>query len=470
MCRSEITLCGSGLQRALLIFVFLVSTQMRDAVAGDVWPSFQNGGNTSVDVKDLPAEWSPDSGIAWKIELPGYGQSAPVVWQKQIYVTAIEGDQKEHCIIAAYDVETGNSLWQKTFDSSVPSKASAMVSRAAPTPLVDSDGVCVLFESGDLRALTHGGELRWSLALFDRADKAFNGNHGYGASPAQTDSHVIVLVDQKSPGLSYLAAISKASGEIVWKTERTERASWASPQVARFEGHSQIVVSSGGSVDGYDAADGKMLWTKTGLSGNTIPSVTLQDDLVFVGASEPRSGGSADQAAASNCCLRITPQSESGFALQWAAEKAVCSYVSPLVHQGYAYYVNSVGVLRCIDVSTGKQQYEVRMGTPCWAQPIANRDRLYFFGKSGITKVVKAGPVYELLVENRMWSDETPPVSTNTQKYESAESSAKEKSASESLDPVVYGVAAVDGAFIARLGTHLFRIGMPQTQSPVTLK
>ena len=426
--------------------------------ADDVWPSFHDGGNTSIEAQSLPEQWSPEAGIAWTSELPGYGQSAPVVWKDHVYVTAVEGEQKEHCLVVAYSAASGQEVWRHSIDSSVPAKTSAMVSRAAPTPIADQFGVYVLFESGDLLALNHSGQQRWKLALFDKGERAFNGNHGYGASPAQTDNEVIVLVDQKGP--SWLAAISKSSGETVWKTARTERSSWASPQVARFGEQTQVVVSSGGTVDGYDAVSGKLLWTKEGLSGNTIPTVTVQDDLVFVGASEPRGGGSAAQAAASNCCLKITPGSDSGYMFQWAAEKAVCSYVSPLVHQGFAYYVNSQGVVRCIEVGTGKQHYEVRMEEACWAQPIACGDRLYFFGKSGTTKIVRAGPAYELISEHRLWKEDSPPLPAQSAKYEVADAPAANGGAgSESLDPVVYGVSAVDGAFFVRLGSHLYRIG-----------
>ena len=103
------------------------------------------------------------------------------------------------------------------------------------------------------------------------------------------------------------------------------------------------------------------------------------------------------------------------------------------------------------------------MEEACWAQPIACEDRLYFFGKSGVTKIIKAGAEYELLVENQLWDAKSPPLPANFKNYEATESpatkSATETADGNSLDPVVYGVAAVDTAFFVRLGSHLFRIG-----------
>src|SRR5262245_53414058 len=247
---------------------------------GETWPSLHNGGNTSINAADLPLSWSPEKAIAWSVALPGYGQSAPVVWDRQVYVTAIEGDDKEWCFVQAHDARNGRRAWQPKFPATVKTKNSYMVSRAAPTPVVDRDGVYALFESGDLHALTHGGKQRWQVALFDATKRKFDNAHGYGASPTQTGKAVIVLVDHRGP--SYLLALSKESGKPLWKTERKSRSSWSSPQVARVGGKEQVIVSSTGTVDGYDAETGKLLWSHTGLSGNGTPSVTVQGDRVYV--------------------------------------------------------------------------------------------------------------------------------------------------------------------------------------------
>jgi outer membrane protein assembly factor BamB len=269
---------------------------------GETWPSLHNGGNTSINAR-LPLVWSPEKGIAWSAALPGYGQSAPVVWGGRVYVTAVEGDNKETYFVHAYDARTGRRAWEHRVPASVKTKTSYMVSRAAPTPVVDRDGVYALFESGDLHALTHDGKKRWAVALFD-AERKFENTHGYGASPTQTSKAVVVLVDHRGP--SYLLALSKETGKPLWKTERKSRSSWTSPQSTRV-GQEQVIVSSSGTVDGYDAQTGKLLWSHTGLSGNGIPSVTVQGDRVYVGASFGQQEKNGEAIAASNCCLRITP-------------------------------------------------------------------------------------------------------------------------------------------------------------------
>ncbi len=156
-----------------------------------------------------------------------------------------------------------------------------MASRAAPTPVVDRDAVYAFFESGDCVAVDHSGKALWQRSLTTDYGK-FDNNHGLGASPTQTESQVIINVEHKGP--SYLIALDKKTGTTTWKTERNSSSSWSSPIVVQANGQSQIVVSSGGTVDGYDAATGKSLWSIGGLDGNSVPSPTAAGNLVYVGA------------------------------------------------------------------------------------------------------------------------------------------------------------------------------------------
>jgi outer membrane protein assembly factor BamB len=376
-----------------------------------------------------------------------------------VYVTAIDGDNKEWCFVRAFDGQTGKQVWGHKFAATVRVRNSYMVSRAAPTPVVDAAGVYALFDSGDLWACTHEGKKRWTLTLFDDKGRKFDNAHGYGASPTQTDKAIVVLIDHRGP--SSLLALAKATGETLWKTERKARSSWTSPQVTRVGGRQQVVVSSTGTVDGYDAETGKLLWSHTGLSGNNIPSVTVQGDRVYVGAAVSQRDPDADSAAASNRCLRITAGAKDGYEVVWKARRALCHYVSPLVHRGLAYFVNQVGVLRCLDAATGEEVYAERTSGPCWAQPIAIGGYIYLFHKDGRTTVLQAGPAFRLVSTNRLWPEDSPPRPDRSYEYEPQGPNDRRprQPAAHYQDPIVYGVAAAEGAFYVRIGTHLYRIG-----------
>lgn len=454
------------LKRAVLLIVCGFACVANPTAAGDVWPSFQNGGNPSVDAKNLPTEWSPTSNVAWSIALPGYGQSAPVVWNDRLYITAVDGPEKEKLIVGCFDAKAGRQIWLKTFAATTRKKSSSMVSRAAPTPVVDDAGVYAMFESGDLHALTHDGQPRWKRALFDDGQRKFQNNHGFAASPAQTKDGLVILVDHQGP--SYLLHLSKSKGKTIWKTPRKSRSSWASPHVTQVGKTQQIVVSSNGSVDGYDVQAGKQIWSYDQISGNTVPSATVNGDRVYVGASQRRGSSNGASAAASNCCLQITPGRAPGYRVVWKAKNAVCSFASPLAHRGYVYYVNRVGAVYCLDAATGEQKYLKRIGGSCWAQPIGAGDFVYFFIRDGRTAVLKTGASFQQVALNNLWSKEAPPAvqtSADSQAAQKKSTAPKKRSGSRrgssygSMDPVVYAAVAVNNAFYVRLGSRLYRIG-----------
>ena len=102
--------------------------------------------------------------------------------------------------------------------------------------------------------------------------------------------------------------------------------------------------------------------------------------------------------------MQIDP-SENGFVakIAWSTEKAMPAFGSPIVHRDHAYWVNRVGVVYCFDAKTGEERYAKRIRQMCWATPVGIGDRVYFFGKDGLTTVLGSGPKFHVLAENALW-------------------------------------------------------------------
>lgn len=422
------------------------------------WPGFRGTGDGIAAEKTLPTKWSEAENLAWVADLPGYGQSAPVVWNGTVYLTAVDGEQREKGFVVALDATTGKEKWRHAFEPTQKAKWSYLISRAAPTPCADADGVYAMFEGGNLIALSHAGKVRWERSLW--ADYGeFQNNHGFGSSPAQTADAVVVLVDHKGP--SYLLAVEKKTGKTRWKTDRASRGSWTSPVVADRGGKPEVVASSNGSVAGYDAATGKQTWEVTGFSGNTLPSATVGGGFVVVGGGKGRdSGGGKEDPkdTVATAAIRLPADGKPGGEVAWKAPQVNASYATPLVADGRAYFVNQVGVVYCLDLKTGKELFAERIAGPCWASPVAAGGHVYFFGKDGRTTVLKAGPAFEEVAVNRLWDAAKFPRKADP-KPEAGEGKQTKGPSGEYLDPIVYGVAAADGAFFVRTGTQLYRVG-----------
>ena len=380
------------------------NTASTNATRANTWSEFRNGGSSVVQ-GSLPKEWSTQK-IAWQHELIGYGQSTPIIHDGRVFVTSVEGPMKDECVVSCFDLKSGREVWVFRNAASAKGASNYMASRAAPTPVVDARGVYAFFESGDCFAIDHTGKPIWHRNLTADYGK-FDNNHGLGASPTQTDEAVIINVEHKGP--SYLIALQKSSGETSWKTDRNSASSWSSPIVVRAEGQPQIVVSSGGTVEGYDVASGKSLWSIGGLDGNSVPSPTAWGSSLFVGARVPEFGEDGE-AAKSNLCITLgeTGASKSP-SVAWRASKAISDYASPVVCNDCVYYLNKVGVLYCLRSSTGEPLYTERLGTQCWATPIVTADHIYFFGKDGKTQVVRSGPKFDLVSSNLLWDSDNVP-------------------------------------------------------------
>ncbi|QDU23463.1 outer membrane protein assembly factor BamB family protein [Urbifossiella limnaea] len=446
-----------------------------DPTPAPAWPGFRGDGTSTSAAKNLPLTWSPTENLAWRAPLPGYGQSSPVVWNGRVYVTAVDGAEKEKLLVVAVDAATGRAAWAKEFAAGQKGKNNPMMSRAAPTPVADSDGVVAFFESGDVVALTHAGGVRWQRSL-TKDYGAFKNNHGVGSSPAQTDAAVVILIDDGEP--SYLVALDKATGKTVWKADRKGRSSWTSPVAARVGGRPAVVVSSSGSLDAYDAATGAELATLGGLVGNNIPSPAVAGDLVVFGAGEGRAKAGA--AAPSNGCVRLAATgSKLAFEPEWELKRVVSHHASPLVHRGHAYFVTKAGLVHCVDLATGAERYAERLDNPCWATPVGAGEHVYFFGRDGVTTVLKAGPEFEKVAANRFWGAADfarrqaeareqaaatlprPPEGKGPGGGPPVSPEERDAARYSAVGDVVYGVAAVDGGFFARTGTELICVRGP---------
>lgn len=422
-------------------------------VVPDSWPAFLGAGASAAKVEQLPMKWSPTENIAWRATLPGHGQSSPVIWGDRVFLTSVEGPQKDTFHSVCLDLASGKELWRKSVKNSAPVANSVYVSRAAPTPVVDATRVIAQFESGDCVAYSHDGKEFWNRSLGTELGPLV-AEFGLAASPCQSEKFIYVLLEHDGP--SYLVALDKNSGATAWKAERTPRRSWSSPAIITVAGDPQVVVSSAGSVDGYNSANGELLWSFKDVGGNTgTTPIDCGEGRFFVAASAGRQGENTESAKKSNCMLQVTRDGNAWKVdRKWIADEATPSWASPILHNGLAYWINRVGVIYCFDAATGATVYRERSKQSCWATPYAVGDRIYWFGKDGLTTVTAAGREFKVLAENQLWSpdDLKPEVAAPA-----SESTEERRSAAAMFSgPTLYGYAVASDRFVVRIGNQVF--------------
>lgn len=359
------------------------------------WTAFQNGGQLKF--ASLPDAWDADGkNIAWKIAIDGYGQSSPVVFGDQVLLTFTSGPNKEQCHVAAYGLKDGSKRWQQSFANPTPEESNNYISRAAPTPVVDARGAIVSFEGGLVIALSHDGKIRWEKNLVESYGP-IKARHGLAASLEQDSEHVFVWIERE--GSPYVLALHKESGEVFWKTDGVGATSWSSPRLITVGGESQLVCSASGRVAAFDAKTGNKVWEFTDIANNTTCTpIPVGDGLFVIGASDGRGEQPGGATAPSSGLLEIRSiDGKFQVGYKWRADKATCSFGSPIVAGNKVWLVNRSGVLYQLDLESGKQISAERVAAgSVWATPIATDQRLYLFGKGGVTSIVDLANASEI--------------------------------------------------------------------------
>jgi len=395
------------------------------AIVPRPWPQFRGEGAKGVaDGQGAPKSWdvSKGVGVRFKTEIPGLALSSPVVWGNRIYVTtavAIAGetefnndkyndmtpvnDQSEQSFrLYALDTAKGEIVWQReVFRGKPGAPRHIKSSQANSTPLTDGERVVVLFGSiGKLVTYDQAGKLLWQvdLGVLDSTDPP-SGTAGWGhaSSPILVGEKVIVQADLHKSG--FLAAFDIKDGKELWRTQRQDLSSWATPTLVKAKSGDELVVNAT-TIRGYDPNNGKELW-HLGPSSEVVVSTPQEGNgLIYVTAGYPpvrpvyaiRPGQRGD--------LSLPAGASSSAAIAWSHGRGGTYIPTPILYRGFYHTCNNNGIFTTYDAASGKILATQRLsgsGIGVSASPIAADGRIFVFGEDGTAYVLASGPEPELL-------------------------------------------------------------------------
>ncbi len=386
--------------------------------ANRYWPRWRGpSGQGLVGDGGYPDSWSATSNVLWQVEVPGRGNSSPIVWGDRIFLTTARDGGKRPSVLC-YRRSDGKLLWESTLPEGEPGRVYWKNSHASGTPATDGERVYAPFGSQGLAAVDFQGKVVWRHSL-----GPIQNYHGPAGSPVLYGDKIFLYEDQRHG--AFLAAFDKRTGQTLWKTERKASVGWGTPIVIRAGDRDELIVSSQAQVTAYDPASGAALWHCGGNLAEVIPTPVVGHGLVFCvsGRAGPtlaiRPGGSGD----------VT-----GTHLAWKQSKGASFVPSPLLYGDLLYQVNDmVSVATCYEATTGKVLWQGRLGEPKTegfsASPVGVDGKVFFTNDAGETFVLKAGKKFELLRVNRLEA------------------------------PVLASPALVDGRWYFRTDKHLLAIG-----------
>ncbi len=412
-----------GTRGIAIVAVVLATSCVTDSAAEQDWPQFR--GPQSVEVADdpsLPDTWSTTENVAWKVEIPGRGWSSPIVAGNTIFVTSVVSSVEEEeprkglyfggerpvpnhphrWVVYAVDWNTGKIRWERELHNGVPETSRHLKNTySSETPVTDGERVYVYFGNVGVFCLDMDGNVLWS--------KRFGARHtrngwGTAASPVLYRDRLYIVNDNDEQ--SYIVALSKETGEEIWRKNRDEGSNWATPYVWENSQRIEIVTAGTNRARSYDL-DGNLLWELTGLSSITIPTPFAESDLLYV-----TSGYVGDRrrpiyairpGASGNISLK--PGERSSEYIAWFHPQGGPYNPSPLVYGDCYYTLFDRGFLTCHDARTGADVYgkkRIAAGTGFTASPWAYNGRIFALSEDGDTFVIQAGPEFEILGTNSL--------------------------------------------------------------------
>jgi outer membrane protein assembly factor BamB len=338
--------------------------------------------------------------LAWTLPLPSGSGSTSIVSGDRIFLNVADGDR---IFLWCIDRGTGSVSWKRPV-ASAEGHAHRKHNMSTPSPVVGDGLVFVMTGNGALKAFTLDGKERWARDL--QAEYGpFGTQWGYGSSPLLHGGtlYVQVLHGMKTDDPSYLLGLDPASGKNRFRVERPTPAvrespdAYTTPQVARRDGMTEIVITGGDVVTGHDPKTGKELWRDTGLNPNRegnyriVASALTAGDIVV-----------APSRVRPLVVLRAFGRGDvTGTHRLWTFDRGP-DVPTPTTDGTLLYVVTDKGILWCLDLRTGKNVYgpqRLAVGTYS-SSPLLADGKLYITSEDGLTSVVKAGPAFELLAEN----------------------------------------------------------------------
>jgi outer membrane protein assembly factor BamB len=196
-------------------------------------------------------------------------------------------------------------------------------------------------------------------------------------------------------GDSYIIALSREDGHIVWKTPREHHTrSYCVPIIRELSGRTQMVLSGDKSVASYDPNNGKLHWIMDGPTEQFVASIVYnpKGDLLFV------TGGFPD--------LHILGLKHDGHGkiddskIAWRSTKGVSYVPSPISVGDYFFIVSDGGIGTCFEAKSGKIMWQERLGGGHHPSLVAAENHVYFLSDTGLTTVVEAKPEFTIIAKN----------------------------------------------------------------------
>jgi outer membrane protein assembly factor BamB len=390
------------MRRRFLTLALIVSSAA--SLAANTWPHWRGPSRDGISTeKGLPTTWSATENVAWKLPLPAFSGSTPIIWNDTVFLNVATERATGQIELWAVDRNKQAVAWKRPLAGE--NRIGNKQNMSSPSPVTDGKHVWVMTGTGILKGFDFAGKELWTRDIPKDHGK-FGIQFGYASSPLLHDDalYLQVLHGMYTDDPSYVLKIDKMTGKTVWRTERPTDAlhespdSYTTPALLQYDGKTEIVITGGDLVTGHDPASGKELWRADVLNPQKSRNYRIISSPIIA-------GGLIIAPTRVNPLVALRPGGRGDIAathVAWTFHRGP-DVPSPVSDGTYLYLVSEQGVVYCLELKTGKLVYgPERIPNDFYSSsPVLADGKIYVTGESnGVTTVFRAGPKFEILASN----------------------------------------------------------------------
>jgi outer membrane protein assembly factor BamB len=388
------------------------------------WPQFRGPTGDGIALnQSLPTKWAEDVNVSWKVPVIGQGHSSPVIAGEQIWLTTAIATplekaelEKRLAVIKdpaglelvgnlslralCFDKASGKKLFDlEVFQPENPEPIHYTNTYASPTPVIHGDRVYVHFGTYGSAAITMAtGEVVWRTA-----ELHVDHQNGPGSSPVVANGLLIAHYDGIDQ--QFIGALNIDNGKLAWRTDRSGemdpkpelQKSYSTPILTESDHGPELISAAANWVYGYSPSNGSELWKAHygALGFSTVPRPIVGNGMAYICTSY----GTSQLVAVRYGGKGDVTKSH----IAWKFDSQVPKKPSLALAGELLFVINDTGILTCLNALTGQERWRSRLGGNYEASPIVSGNLIYFFDQEGKSTIVQAtGESFQAVAVNQL--------------------------------------------------------------------